>query len=102
MNKRVQFACDVEFVSTFANEDYGNINNAHTHKYPIIKQFLFHLDRTAQEVAKLTYKDMLELLTMKSQWRRDMEKMMAERKSTEEETVDNTPSRLFNVQEICI
>lgn len=48
---------------------------------------------------------MLELLTMKSQWRRDMEKMMAERKSTEEETVDNTnnsPSRLFNVQEICI
>ncbi|GAA5795779.1 hypothetical protein HPULCUR_001141 [Helicostylum pulchrum] len=81
MNKRVQFACDVEFVSTFANEDY---------------------DRTAQEVAKLTYKDMLELLTMKSQWRRDMEKMMAERKSTEEETVDNTPSRLFNVQEICI
>ncbi|KAG2230015.1 hypothetical protein BDF21DRAFT_428447 [Thamnidium elegans] len=84
MNKRVQFACDVEFVSTFANEDY---------------------DRTAQEVAKLTYKDMLELLTMKSQWRRDMEKMMEERKSTEEETVDNTnnsPSRLFNVQEICI
>ncbi|KAI9366466.1 hypothetical protein BD770DRAFT_311740 [Pilaira anomala] len=84
MNKRVQFACDVEFVSTFANEDY---------------------DRTAQEVAKLTYKDMLELLTMKSQWRRDMERMMAERESTEEQTVENSnnsPSRLFNVQEICI
>lgn len=23
MNKKVQFACDVEFVSTFANEEYG-------------------------------------------------------------------------------
>ncbi|KAG2197278.1 uncharacterized protein EV154DRAFT_450861 [Mucor mucedo] len=83
--KKVQFACDVEFVATFANEDY---------------------DRTAQEVAKLTYKDMLELLTMKSQWRRDMERMMAERETTEEKVVNvepnNSASRLFNVQEICI
>ncbi|KAI9487423.1 MAG: hypothetical protein EXX96DRAFT_448107, partial [Benjaminiella poitrasii] len=62
--KKVQFSCDVEFVSTFANEDY---------------------DRTAQEVAKLTYKDMLELLTMKSQWKRDMERMLAERASVEGE-----------------
>jgi hypothetical protein len=59
-------------------------------------------------VAKLTYKDMLELLTMKSQWRRDMERMMQERETTEEKVVtvsDNTTnstSRLFNVQEICI
>ncbi|KAK4509971.1 RNA polymerase III subunit C82 [Mucor velutinosus] len=86
MNKKVQFSCDVEFVSTFANEDY---------------------DRTAQEVAKLTYKDMLELLTMKSQWRRDMERMMAERATVEEEdivesTSNNSTSRLYNVQEICI
>ncbi|CAO3644869.1 unnamed protein product [Mucor hiemalis] len=97
MNKKVQFACDVEFVSTFANEEY---------------------DRTAQEVAKLTYKDMLELLTMKSQWRRDMERMMAERETTEEQVVgsvdpnssnsstssgnNSATSRLYNVQEICI
>ncbi|KAF1796051.1 hypothetical protein V8B55DRAFT_1557156 [Mucor lusitanicus] len=86
MNKKVQFSCDVEFVSTFANEDY---------------------DRTAQEVAKLTYKDMLELLTMKSQWRRDMERMMAERATVEEESIvestsNNSTSRLYNVQEICI
>ncbi|GAN07251.1 hypothetical protein MAM1_0154d06746 [Mucor ambiguus] len=86
MNKKVQFSCDVEFVSTFANEEY---------------------DRTAQEVAKLTYKDMLELLTMKSQWRRDMERMMAERATVEEEdivesTSNNSTSRLYNVQEICI
>ncbi|KAI8641380.1 hypothetical protein BD408DRAFT_418188 [Parasitella parasitica] len=85
MNKKVQFSCDVEFVSTFANEDY---------------------DRTAQEVAKLTYKDMLELLTMKSQWKRDMERMMAERATVEEETIvettsSNSTSRLYNVQEIC-
>lgn len=49
---------------------------------------------------------MLELLTMKSQWRRDMERMMAERETTEESLVNvesnNTTSRLFNVQEICI
>ncbi|KAI8380206.1 hypothetical protein BD560DRAFT_314447, partial [Blakeslea trispora] len=63
--KKVQFSCDVEFISTFANEDY---------------------DRTAQEVAKLTYKDMLELLTMKSQWRRDMERMLAERAMSEGES----------------
>lgn len=25
MIKKVQFACDVEFVSTFANEEYGKI-----------------------------------------------------------------------------
>ncbi|KAG2194818.1 hypothetical protein INT46_011779 [Mucor plumbeus] len=86
MNKKVQFSCDVEFVSTFANEDY---------------------DRTAQEVAKLTYKDMLELLTMKSQWRRDMERMMAERATVEENDIvesasNNSTSCLYNVQEICI
>lgn len=27
----------------------------------------------------MTYSDMLELLTMKSQWRRDMEQMLADR-----------------------
>ncbi|ORY94880.1 hypothetical protein BCR43DRAFT_422765, partial [Syncephalastrum racemosum] len=56
--KRVQFAHDVQFISTFADEEY---------------------DRTAHEVSKLTYSDMLELLTMKSQWRRDMEQMLADR-----------------------
>lgn len=25
--KKVQFACDVEFVATFANEEYGNFFN---------------------------------------------------------------------------
>ncbi|KAI8987928.1 hypothetical protein BDF20DRAFT_852881 [Mycotypha africana] len=62
MCKKVQFSLQVDFISTFANDEY---------------------DRTAQEVAKLTYKDMLELLTMKSQWRRDMERMMAERTALE-------------------
>ncbi|KAI9321215.1 hypothetical protein BX666DRAFT_1835203, partial [Dichotomocladium elegans] len=52
--KRVQFSCDVEFLSTFANEEY---------------------DRTAQEVAKLSYTDMYELLALKSEWRREMELM---------------------------
>ena len=65
------------------------------------------IDRTAQEVAKLTYKDMLELLTMKSQWRRDMERMMAERATVEENDIvesasNNSTSCLYNVQEICI
>lgn len=50
---------------------------------------------------------MLELLTMKSQWRRDMERMMAERETVEgndivESTSNNSTSRLYNVQEICI
>lgn len=44
-----------------------------------------HADRTAQEVAKLTYSDMVELLQMKSQWRREMEKMMTERANQEEQ-----------------
>ncbi|KAF7732347.1 hypothetical protein EC973_005243 [Apophysomyces ossiformis] len=64
MTKRVQFSCQVEFASTFDNEEY---------------------DRTAQEVAKLTYKDMAELLTMKSQWRKDMERMLAERAAKEQQ-----------------
>ncbi|KAI9022126.1 hypothetical protein CLU79DRAFT_675473, partial [Phycomyces nitens] len=64
MAKRVQFSCDVKFVNTFDNDEY---------------------DRTAQEVAKLTYKDMVELLTMKSQWRRDMERMLAERAACEKQ-----------------
>ncbi|KAG1509981.1 hypothetical protein G6F53_007031 [Rhizopus delemar] len=56
--------------------------------------------RTAQEVAKLTYRDMLELLTMKSQWKRDLEKRMAERDLKESETnqVNTAP---YNVPEIC-
>ncbi|KAG0762385.1 hypothetical protein G6F57_004715 [Rhizopus arrhizus] len=83
MNKKVQFSGDVEFVSTFANEDY---------------------DRTAQEVAKLTYRDMLELLTMKSQWKRDLEKMMAERdlKESQVNQVSKTNNtNTYNVPEIC-
>ena len=78
--------------------------------FSLIDSFL--LDRTAQEVAKLTYKDMLELLTMKSQWRRDMERMLAERamsegESTEEDSGSDDSSTsssqpLYNVQEICI
>lgn len=88
---------------------------------------MYYLDRTAQEVAKLTYKDMLELLTMKSQWRREMEKMMAERElkdnvvvsspssstsstsstsssssTTSGDNNTNNSTRLFNPQEICI
>ncbi|KAI9482587.1 hypothetical protein BDB00DRAFT_857223 [Zychaea mexicana] len=55
--KRVQFSCQVELVSTFANEEY---------------------DRTAQEVAKLTYHDMFELLTLKSEIRRQMEELRNE------------------------
>ncbi|KAI7863773.1 hypothetical protein BDF14DRAFT_1841000 [Spinellus fusiger] len=64
MIKRVQFSCDIKFANTFDNDEY---------------------DRTAQEVAKLTYKDMMELLTMKSKWRRDMERMLAERAAGEKE-----------------
>ncbi|ORX54127.1 hypothetical protein DM01DRAFT_1305594 [Hesseltinella vesiculosa] len=64
MSKRVQFSGDVDIANTFANEDY---------------------DRTAQEVAKLSYHDMVELLTMKSQWRREMEKMVLERDLQEKE-----------------
>ncbi|KAG0173699.1 hypothetical protein DFQ28_003540 [Apophysomyces sp. BC1034] len=81
MAKRVQFSCQVEFASTFDNEEY---------------------DRTAQEVAKLTYSDMAELLMMKSQWRRDMERMVAERNAKEEEEVEEGPF-LFNTNpcEIC-
>ncbi|KAI8878649.1 hypothetical protein K501DRAFT_228088 [Backusella circina FSU 941] len=79
MNKKVQFSCDVELISTFANEEY---------------------DRTAQEVAKLTYKDMLELLTMKSQWRREMKRMLAQRASEEKE--EDTTSLIYNPPEICI
>lgn len=52
---------------------------------------------------------MLELLTMKSQWRRDTERMIAERATTEqdetivnENTSNNNNSRLYNIQEICI
>ncbi|KAI8881882.1 hypothetical protein K501DRAFT_222263 [Backusella circina FSU 941] len=86
MSKRVQFSGEIEFINTFANEDY---------------------DRTAQEVAKLTYKDMLELLTMKSQWRRDMERMVAERdhseQSKDDDTNDNSnkPGHVYNTPEIC-
>ncbi|KAG0735509.1 hypothetical protein G6F22_011816 [Rhizopus arrhizus] len=61
-------------------------------------------DRTAQEVAKLTYRDMLELLTMKSQWKRDLEKMMAERdlKESQVNQVSKTNNtNTYNVPEIC-
>ncbi|KAI7863169.1 hypothetical protein BDF14DRAFT_1710972, partial [Spinellus fusiger] len=61
-HKKVHFACDVEFVSTFANEDY---------------------DRTAQEVAKLSYNDMFELLTLKAEWRRETERMMEQTQQEE-------------------
>ncbi|KAI8374627.1 uncharacterized protein BYT42DRAFT_499322 [Radiomyces spectabilis] len=79
MTKRVQFG-QVEFGSTFANEDY---------------------DRTAQEVAKLSYHDMVELLTMRSQWRRDMERMLADRATQEKK--DDSASHLYSsATEICI
>ncbi|ORZ11122.1 hypothetical protein BCR42DRAFT_310798, partial [Absidia repens] len=64
MSKRVQFSTNVAVKITFANEDY---------------------DRTAQEVAKLNYNDMMDLLKMKSQWRRDMEQMMTDRANREKQ-----------------
>ncbi|KAI9264367.1 hypothetical protein BDA99DRAFT_426772, partial [Phascolomyces articulosus] len=63
ITKRVQFSCEVELISTFANEEY---------------------DRTAQEVAKLTYNDMFELLTLKSEFRRQMEELRNEQLATNE------------------
>ncbi|KAL1927857.1 hypothetical protein VTP01DRAFT_3262 [Rhizomucor pusillus] len=85
--KRVQFSCHVEHVSTFANEEY---------------------DRTAQEVARLTYHDMLELLTLKSEWRRQMESMLADRRRKEQSSnsEDNNNDELETVispaqHEIC-
>ncbi|KAI9254049.1 hypothetical protein BY458DRAFT_521616 [Sporodiniella umbellata] len=79
-DKKVQFSGDIEWISTFANEEY---------------------DRTAQEVAKLTYRDMLELLTMKSQWKRESEKMLAQREREEDNRlIDSTQT--YNVPEICI
>ncbi|CAO3594682.1 hypothetical protein BCR42DRAFT_345551 [Absidia repens] len=91
MSKRVQFSGDVAIKSTFASEEY---------------------DRTAQEVAKLTYGDMMDLLKMKSQWRRDMEQMMTERANREkqqeallspqEEPHQQQQSSVFtSAQEIC-
>lgn len=61
-------------------------------------------------MAKLTYKDMLELLTMKSQWRRDMERMMQERAAREktqtgsnsDSSNNNNECHFSNVMEICI
>ncbi|KAI8330868.1 hypothetical protein BC941DRAFT_439801 [Chlamydoabsidia padenii] len=80
--KRVQFSGDIAVESTFGNEDY---------------------DRTAQEVATLTYSDMMDLLKMKSQWRRDMERMMAERANREKQEQQEThhPSVFTSAQEIC-
>jgi hypothetical protein len=60
----------------------SHLNTAESSHSPIVYN---HADRTAQEVAKLTYSDMVELLQMKSQWRRDMEKMMTERANREEQ-----------------
>jgi hypothetical protein len=50
---------------------------------------------------------MLELLTMKSQWRRDMERMLAERDHSEQDKDDDTndnsnkPGHVYNTPEIC-
>ncbi|RUO96275.1 hypothetical protein BC936DRAFT_142285 [Jimgerdemannia flammicorona] len=55
--KKVHFGNDVEFIPTFADDEY---------------------DRTCQEVAKMTYSDMVELLQVKAEYRRQMEKMCAQ------------------------
>ncbi|RUS27729.1 hypothetical protein BC938DRAFT_482817 [Jimgerdemannia flammicorona] len=52
--KKVHFGNDVEFIPTFADDEY---------------------DRTCQEVAKMTYSDMVELLQVKAEYRRQMEKI---------------------------
>ncbi|CAO3615268.1 unnamed protein product [Cunninghamella blakesleeana] len=51
VKKQVTFSGDIELIDTFANEDY---------------------DRTAQQVAKLSYRDMYELLLLKSQIKQEM------------------------------
>ncbi|CAO3593080.1 unnamed protein product [Absidia cylindrospora] len=48
--KQVHFSGNIEWVDTFGSEVY---------------------DRTALQVAKLSYHDMYELLVMKSQWRQE-------------------------------
>ncbi|CAO3640073.1 unnamed protein product [Cunninghamella echinulata] len=51
IKKQVTFSGDIELIDTFANEDY---------------------DRSAQQVAKLSYHDMYELLVLKSQIKQQM------------------------------
>ncbi|ORZ15289.1 hypothetical protein BCR42DRAFT_416803, partial [Absidia repens] len=53
--KQVHFSGNIEWVDTFGSEVY---------------------DRTALQVAKLSYHDMYELLVMKSQWREESRMMM--------------------------
>ena len=45
-----------------------------------------YIDRTAQEVAKLTYHDMFELLTLKSEFRRQMEELRNEQLANSEDS----------------
>lgn len=105
--KRVQFSCHVEHVSTFANEEYGKDLIFRLLEYKQIL-ILVDADRTAQEVARLTYHDMLELLTLKSEWRRQMESMLADRRRKEQSSnsEDNNNDELETVispaqHEIC-
>ncbi|KAI8077767.1 uncharacterized protein BX664DRAFT_362552 [Halteromyces radiatus] len=67
LRKQVQFSGDIEWIDAFANEDY---------------------DRTAQQVAKLSYHDMYELLLLKSQWRQESQQMMATRQNDDDNHVE--------------
>ncbi|CAO3682237.1 unnamed protein product [Umbelopsis ramanniana] len=56
--KKVQFSQSIEFISTFGDDEY---------------------DRTCLETTPCTYKDMFELLQLRMELRKQMEKMLSER-----------------------
>lgn len=77
--KKVQFSQAIEFISTFGDDEYGAYHddllfalNKHCH-------LPCRLDRTCLETTPCTYKDMFELLQLRMELRKQMEKMLSER-----------------------
>ncbi|GAB5586524.1 hypothetical protein Unana1_01424 [Umbelopsis nana] len=58
--KKVQFSQSIEFISTFGDDEY---------------------DRTCLETTPCTYKDMVELLQLRMELRKQMERMLSEREA---------------------
>lgn len=82
--KKVQFSQSIEFISTFGDDEYGAYHTTISFALLWFKQVLFnsfyHLtDRTCLETTPCTYKDMFELLQLRMELRKQMERMLSER-----------------------
>jgi short subunit dehydrogenase-like uncharacterized protein len=71
----------VDSVETFSScdcNDYSFFNKSSSFTYSLVSIYAWLDDRTSSEISKMTYRDMLELMQVRSEYRKENERLLRE------------------------